>query len=75
MTELQQWANAKVQEHMINMRKRITTRKKPEVLARPISSSNPNVKYMVTKHFNGRIECNCPGFLYKRKCRHTKDLL
>ena len=74
MTELQQWANNKVQEHKAKMLTQIKSRKRPTVIARPISKSNPSVKYMVTKHFNGRIECNCPGFLYKRKCCHTKGL-
>ena len=74
MTELQQWANAKVQKHMASMQAQIRSRKRPTVIARPISKSDPKVRYMVTRHFNGRIECNCPGFLYRRKCKHTKGL-
>ena len=67
MTELQQWANAKVQEHKVQMSKRTP----PKVIARPQSKSNPNTKYMVMQYANGDITCNCPGFLYKRRCRHT----
>ena len=67
LTELQVWANKRVQEHKAQM----SLRAPPKVIARPQSSSNPKVKYMVTQYSNGDKVCNCPGFLYRRRCKHT----
>jgi len=70
MTELQQWANARVQKYD---EARLSA-PKPIVLARPQSKSNPKVKYMVIQYPNGSIHCNCIGFVYRKRCCHTKAL-
>jgi len=36
------------------------------------SEKRINVKYEVRVFENGRIECSCPGFVFRRKCKHTK---
>jgi hypothetical protein len=36
------------------------------------SKSNPDVKYRVERSRYGNVFCTCPGFLYRRTCRHTK---
>ena len=70
MTELQVWANARVKAYDVARK----TAPKPVVLARPQSKSNPKVKYMVTKLANGIVNCNCPGFVWRKRCCHTKAL-
>jgi len=73
MTELQQWANDRVAAHKAHMTKQFQSRK-PVVIARPQSKSNPNVQYMVKKYPSGELVCNCPGFVWRRSCCHTKEL-
>ena len=68
MTELQTWANKKVQAYEADLIRDYT---KSEVVSRPVSKSDPSVQYMVLRHHNGTLTCNCPGYLYRRSCRHT----
>ncbi len=70
MTELQLWANKRVKEYDAARQ----AAPKPVVLARPQSKSNPKVKYMLIQYPNGNIQCNCPGFVWRKRCCHTKDL-
>lgn len=32
-------------------------------------------KYIVEIHDNGRVTCDCPGFTYRRKCKHSAEYL
>ena len=70
-TPLQQWANKMVAAHTRVLLEEFKNHK-PTVLARPRSQSNPGAKYVVKQWPTGRTECNCPGFLYRGQCRHTK---
>ena len=68
MTELQSWANKMVKAYE-------ATRQdfsKPVVVARPQSKSNPRHKYMVLQYHNGNRTCTCPGFVYRRRCKHLE---
>ena len=66
MTELQLWANKRVEEHRAKQRVRVP----PKVIARPKSSSDPSITYRVLQYADGRKECSCPGFSYRKRCRH-----
>lgn len=37
------------------------------------SSSRPGVKYTTIRHDDGRITCDCPGWIYHaaRRCKHV----
>jgi len=67
MTELQQWANKKVAEHRASQGVRVTP---PKVIARLKSTSDPSTTYRVLQYADGRKECNCPGFSYRKRCKH-----
>jgi ribosomal protein S12 len=71
-TPLQEWANK-----MVAAYGRVLTEEfknhKPVVIHRPRSKSDPGVRYKVKQWPNGKLECNCPGFVYRKQCRHTKD--
>lgn len=32
-------------------------------------------KYIVKIYDNGRVTCDCPGFTYRRKCKHSAEYL
>lgn len=32
-------------------------------------------KYIVTIYDNGRVTCDCPGFTYRKKCKHSAEHL
>jgi len=68
--ELRTWANGRVAMHR-SLMKTINT---PTLHSRVKSSSNPNIEYRILKENNGKLSCNCPGFLYRRKCRHINEL-
>ena len=53
MTELQLWANKRVEEHRAKQRVRVP----PKVIARPKSSSDPSITYRVLQYADGRKEC------------------
>lgn len=38
------------------------------------SNSDPNKKYQVTKHKDGKFSCTCPGFGFRRFCSHIEKL-
>ena len=68
ITELRAWANARVKEHAKTLSKP-TVR---EVLGRYESKSAPGVVYAVEK-VGSSIVCNCPGYVYRKRCRHTES--
>lgn len=40
--------------------------------ARPVGSeSDPNVTYQVTKTGDGALQCTCPGYRFRRTCKHV----
>jgi hypothetical protein len=44
-----------------------------EVIATFPSSSSPDITYKVEKTSKGDLYCDCPGFVFKKKCKHTKQ--
>ena len=70
-TDLQIWANKMVAAYDRVLLEEFKNHK-PIVIFRPRSKSDPGVKYMVKQWPDGRLECNCPGYVYRRKCKHTK---
>jgi hypothetical protein len=71
-TDLQIWANKMVAAHKQVLLDEFKNHK-PVVIFRPRSKSDPGVRYMVKQWPDGRLECNCPGFVYRQKCIHTKS--
>ena len=45
----------------------------PELVAKHESGSVPGLIYNVHKNWNNELTCTCPGFVYRRKCRHTME--
>lgn len=37
------------------------------------SQSTPGRKYYVTKNAAGHLQCNCPGYIYRRYCHHVEE--
>jgi hypothetical protein len=69
--ELQAWANDRVAESKAN---RMTNRViKPKMLDQ-FKSKTSSAVYTVLD-YNGRIKCNCPGFAFRRKCRHIEEMM
>ena len=65
--ELREWANKRVQEHQRIMHGKYTTSVVP--ITRKIKGSSGN-SYTLTTFGNGTKTCSCPGFVYRRKCKH-----
>ena len=66
---LREWANKRVQEDF-------EARRKPFLVLPPIKTykvpgSSGNV-YTITISENNDILCTCPGFTYRRHCKHTE---
>lgn len=32
-------------------------------------------KYIINIYTNGKVTCDCPGFTYRRKCKHSAEYL
>ena len=64
--QLREWANSKVQEYEKN---RPTM---PTVITYKVPGSNNNV-YTLTISDNNK-SCSCPGFTYRRNCKHLSIL-
>ena len=45
-----------------------------ETIATFVSSSSPDITYKVEKTSKGDLYCDCPGFVFKKKCKHTKQI-
>ena len=43
----------------------------PRLIATYESGSVPGLMYTVKKT-GDNLTCNCPGYVYRRKCKHTK---
>jgi len=44
-----------------------------KILATNQSSSNPDVIYKIIEGNDGTIYCECPGWKFKRDCKHLKQ--
>ena len=69
--ELRDWANARVKEHRRQMMKPVKV-SEPVVLGR-YKSKTSKAEYVVVKH-GQRLTCNCPGFTFRRRCKHTEGI-
>ena len=45
----------------------------PELVATYESGSVQGLMYKVYKDWKDNLTCNCPGFVYRRKCKHTSS--
>ena len=64
--QLREWANSKVQEYESNRTKM------PTVITYKVPGSNNNV-YTLTVSKDSK-SCSCPGFTYRRNCKHLSIL-
>ena len=65
--ELREWANSKVQEYEESNRPTM-----PTVITYKVPGSNNNV-YTLTVSKDSK-SCSCPGFTYRRNCKHLSIL-
>ena len=68
---LQDWANARVQADMKERSKKSTPIKSR--LLGTFKSQRDNTLYKVTSKGN-LIICTCPGYYYRKACKHTKGM-
>ena len=40
-----------------------------------VKSSRGNSSYEVKMNMSGSLECSCPGYGFRRKCRHVTEIL
>ena len=40
-----------------------------------VKSSKGNSSYEVKMNMSGSLECSCPGYGFRRKCRHVTEIL
>ena len=67
--KLQAWANARVAADLEERSKKLTPQKSV-LLGTFKSVTNSKIVYKVYSLGNDRLDCNCPGFTYRRKCKH-----
>ena len=65
IVNLREWANKRVRDYERN---RPTM---PSIKTYKIPGSAGNV-YTITITENSKITCSCPGFTFRRSCKHTK---
>ena len=65
--QLREWANSKVREYEEKNRPTM-----PTVITYKVPGSTGNV-YTLTISDNNK-SCSCPGFTYRRKCKHLSIL-
>lgn len=56
---------------------RITTEQEPEIVAKPPGETwevagSKGAVYTVSLH-NGQWSCSCPGYSFRRRCRHVEE--
>ena len=66
VTKLRQWANDCVERERATRKVRT---KSPIQVARFMSTTTRGVSYDLIK-WNNKFQCTCPGFQYRRKCKH-----
>lgn len=66
IVDLREWANKKVRDYEKSRPKlpTITTYKVP---------GSTGIMYTITTSENS-VNCSCPGFTFRRSCKHTKNL-
>jgi len=40
-----------------------------------VKSSRGNKEYQVQMNISGSMECTCPGYTFRRKCRHIEEVV
>ena len=65
IVNLREWANKRVRDYERN---RPTM---PSIKTYKVPGSSGNV-YTITTSENSKINCSCPGFTFRRSCKHTK---
>ena len=68
--ELRAWANERVADFERNRASGVGKRKVVDTFA----SKTSKAVYTVFD-WEGRITCNCPGFTFRRKCRHIEEVV
>ena len=68
--ELQAWANERVAEYNGNRANGVGKRKVVNTFASKTSKA-----VYTAFDYNGLITCNCPGFTFRRKCRHIEEVV
>lgn len=69
--ELREWANRRVQDYL-EEESHIPTM--PTIITYRIPGSKGNTYILtVDKKYNNKT-CSCPGFVYRRKCKHLSIL-
>ena len=67
--KLRAWANERVADYERNRAAGVGKRK----IVDTFESKTSNAVYTVFD-YKGSITCNCPGFTYRRKCKHTNEV-
>ena len=65
IVNLREWANMRVRYYEKNRPKL------PTITTYKIPGSAGNV-YTITISENQKVNCSCPGFTFRRSCKHTK---
>ena len=68
IVNLREWANKRVREDIKARRKPLVL---PPIKTYKVPGSAGNV-YTITISENSKINCTCPGFTFRRSCKHTK---
>ena len=66
--DLREWANRRVRDYDEEKKKPYEL---PTIKTYKIPGSGNNV-YTITISENNDILCSCPGFTYRRRCKHTE---
>ena len=69
--QLQAWANARVAADLLERSKKPTP-VKSMLLGTFESSSSKGLLYKVYSQGESILVCNCPGFTFRRNCKHLK---
>jgi len=65
IVNLREWANKRVRDYEKDRPKL------PPIKTYKVPGSGNNV-YTITISENSKINCTCPGFTFRRSCKHTK---
>ena len=65
IVNLREWANKRVRDYERNRPKL------PSIKTYKIPGSAGNV-YTITISENNSVSCSCPGFMFRRSCKHTE---
>ena len=66
IVNLREWANKRVRDYDKRDRPKL-----PPIKTYKVPGSAGNV-YTITISENSKINCTCPGFTFRRSCKHTK---